>query len=119
MSNWRQQPRIASEDDAHLGPGLAQPPHQQLEDGCGVPGRIDATGPKVGTQELLAAEDVLRQVATTPCAACLSPEWPACAAACSSRTAAEEHFNEADLHAQTAGVIFRKDKGVLDGIPGA
>jgi tRNA-splicing ligase RtcB (3'-phosphate/5'-hydroxy nucleic acid ligase) len=36
-----------------------------------------------------------------------------------SRTAAENHFNEADLEEQTAGVICRKDKGVLDEIPGA
>ena len=36
-----------------------------------------------------------------------------------SRTAAEKLFTEADLHAQTAGVICRKDKGVLDEIPGA
>lgn len=36
-----------------------------------------------------------------------------------SRTAAERHFTEADLAAQTAGVICRKDKGVLDEIPGA
>ncbi|HRL97939.1 MAG: RtcB family protein [Alicycliphilus sp.] len=36
-----------------------------------------------------------------------------------SRTAAEKHFTEADLQAQTAGVICRKDKGVLDEIPGA
>jgi tRNA-splicing ligase RtcB (3'-phosphate/5'-hydroxy nucleic acid ligase) len=36
-----------------------------------------------------------------------------------SRTAAEKCFTEADLAAQTAGVICRKDKGVLDEIPGA
>jgi tRNA-splicing ligase RtcB len=36
-----------------------------------------------------------------------------------SRTAAEKHFTEADLVLQTAGVICRKDKGVLDEIPGA
>lgn len=36
-----------------------------------------------------------------------------------SRTAAEKQFTEADLQAQTAGVICRKDKGVLDEIPGA
>jgi len=36
-----------------------------------------------------------------------------------SRTAAEKHFTQADLEAQTAGVICRKDKGVLDEIPGA
>ena len=36
-----------------------------------------------------------------------------------SRTVAEKHFTEADLIAQTAGVICRKDKGVLDEIPGA
>ncbi len=36
-----------------------------------------------------------------------------------SRTAAEKQFTEADLHKQTRGVICRKDKGVLDEIPGA
>ena len=36
-----------------------------------------------------------------------------------SRTAAEKFFTEADLVEQTAGVICRKDKGVLDEIPGA
>ena len=36
-----------------------------------------------------------------------------------SRTAAESQFTEADLQAQTAGVICRKDKGVIDEIPGA
>ncbi len=36
-----------------------------------------------------------------------------------SRTAAEKCFTEVDLIKQTAGVICRKDKGVLDEIPGA
>ena len=36
-----------------------------------------------------------------------------------SRTAAEKQFTESDLQAQTAGVICRKDKGVIDEIPGA
>lgn len=36
-----------------------------------------------------------------------------------SRTAAEKQFTEADLAQQTQGVICRKDKGVLDEIPGA
>ncbi len=36
-----------------------------------------------------------------------------------SRTAAEKQFTIADLTAQTAGVICRKDQGVLDEIPGA
>ena len=36
-----------------------------------------------------------------------------------SRTAAERQFTEADLVAQTEGVICRKDKGVIDEIPGA
>ena len=36
-----------------------------------------------------------------------------------SRTAAEKQFTEADLVQQTAGVICRKDHGVLDEIPGA
>ena len=36
-----------------------------------------------------------------------------------SRTAATKAFSEADLLRQTAGVICRKDKGVIDEIPGA
>ncbi len=36
-----------------------------------------------------------------------------------SRTAAEKQFTPADLAQQTEGVICRKDKGVLDEIPGA
>jgi len=36
-----------------------------------------------------------------------------------SRNAAQKHFNLADLERQTEGVICRKDKGVLDEIPGA
>ena len=36
-----------------------------------------------------------------------------------SRTAAEKQFSAADLVKQTEGVICRKDKGVLDEIPGA
>jgi tRNA-splicing ligase RtcB len=36
-----------------------------------------------------------------------------------SRTAAQKQFTEADLAQQTAGVICRKDKGVIDEIPGA
>lgn len=36
-----------------------------------------------------------------------------------SRTAAKKYFTETDLATQTEGVICRKDKGVLDEIPGA
>lgn len=36
-----------------------------------------------------------------------------------SRTEATKRFNEADLERQTAGVICRKDKGVIDEIPSA
>ena len=36
-----------------------------------------------------------------------------------SRTAAEKEFTEADMVEQTKGVICRKDKGVIDEIPGA
>jgi tRNA-splicing ligase RtcB len=36
-----------------------------------------------------------------------------------SRTAAEKTFTTADLARQTTGVICRKDKGVVDEIPGA
>lgn len=35
------------------------------------------------------------------------------------RTAATRRFTEADLARQTEGVICRKDKGVVDEIPGA
>ena len=38
---------------------------------------------------------------------------------CMSRSAAKRHFNADDLEAQTAGVECRKDKGVVDEIPGA
>jgi tRNA-splicing ligase RtcB len=36
-----------------------------------------------------------------------------------SRTAAEKQFTEEDVIKQTQGVICRKDKGVIDEIPGA
>jgi tRNA-splicing ligase RtcB len=36
-----------------------------------------------------------------------------------SRNAAQKHFNVSDLVEQTQGVVCRKDKGVLDEIPGA
>jgi len=36
-----------------------------------------------------------------------------------SRNAAQKHFNVSDLVKQTEGVVCRKDKGVLDEIPGA
>jgi tRNA-splicing ligase RtcB len=36
-----------------------------------------------------------------------------------SRTQAEKRYSIADLAEQTAGVVCRKDKGVLDEIPGA
>lgn len=36
-----------------------------------------------------------------------------------SRTAAQKRFSVQDLECQTAGVVCRKDKGVLDEIPGA
>ena len=36
-----------------------------------------------------------------------------------SRTAAQKRFTAADLERQTAGVVCRKDKGVVDEIPGA
>ncbi|MBR4877609.1 MAG: RtcB family protein, partial [Rhodocyclaceae bacterium] len=34
-------------------------------------------------------------------------------------TAAEKQFTESDMVQQTEGVICRKDKGVIDEIPGA
>ena len=36
-----------------------------------------------------------------------------------SRSKAKRHFSELDLEAQTEGIECRKDKGVLDEIPGA
>ena len=36
-----------------------------------------------------------------------------------SRNEANRRFTTEDLHAQTQGVICRKDRGVLDEIPGA
>ena len=36
-----------------------------------------------------------------------------------SRTAAQKAFGARDLAEQTAGVLCRKDKGVVDEIPGA
>jgi tRNA-splicing ligase RtcB len=36
-----------------------------------------------------------------------------------SRNAAQKKFSLQDLQAQTEGVICRKDKGVIDEIPGA
>jgi len=36
-----------------------------------------------------------------------------------SRTAAKKRFNKNDLALQTSGVECRKDKGVVDEIPGA
>lgn len=36
-----------------------------------------------------------------------------------SRTEAKRRFNTRDLEAQTSGVECRKDKGVVDEIPGA
>jgi tRNA-splicing ligase RtcB len=36
-----------------------------------------------------------------------------------SRGKAKRHFSEQDIEAQTQGVECRKDKGVLDEIPGA
>ena len=36
-----------------------------------------------------------------------------------SRTAARAKFTERDLSLQTEGVVCRKDKGVVDEIPGA
>jgi tRNA-splicing ligase RtcB (3'-phosphate/5'-hydroxy nucleic acid ligase) len=36
-----------------------------------------------------------------------------------SRNAAQKKFSVKDLEAQTKGVVCRKDKGVIDEIPGA
>lgn len=57
------EPGVGPKHDAHLRPTLAQPAHQQLEDGRSVLRRIDVAGPQVGAQQLLAAEHVQRQVA--------------------------------------------------------
>ena len=55
--------RVASEHDAHVEPRFTQPAHQQLENRRCVLRAIDAAGPQVGAQQLLAAEHVQRQVA--------------------------------------------------------
>ena len=55
--------RVTAKHDAHLGPLLAQPLDQQFQNGRAVLGPIDAAGSQVGAQQLLAAEDVQRQVA--------------------------------------------------------
>jgi tRNA-splicing ligase RtcB len=36
-----------------------------------------------------------------------------------SRNAAKRHFSQQDLETQTQGIECRKDKGVIDEIPGA
>jgi hypothetical protein len=55
--------RVASEDKAHVGPHLTQPRDQQLQNSRGVLCAVDAAGPQVRAQQLLAAEHVQRQVA--------------------------------------------------------
>jgi len=56
-------PRVAPEDDAYVGPCLAQPLYQQLEDRRGMLRTVDAAGAQVRAQQLLATEHVQRQVA--------------------------------------------------------
>ena len=57
------EPRVGAHDDPALGPGPAQPLHQQLDHGRGVLGPVDATAPQHARQHRLAAEHVQRQVA--------------------------------------------------------
>src|SRR3546814_14464343 len=57
------EPRVTPDDDPHLGPGLAQPIHQQTQDCCGMLGTIDAAGPQQASEHRLAAEHVQGQIA--------------------------------------------------------
>src|SRR3546814_16738774 len=57
------EPRVTPDDDPHLGPGLAQPIHQQTQDRCGMLGTIDAAGPQQASEHRLAAEHVPRPIA--------------------------------------------------------
>src|SRR3546814_3315315 len=54
---------VTPDDDPHLGPGLAQPIHQQTQDCCGMLGTIDAAGPQQASEHRLAAEHVQGQIA--------------------------------------------------------
>src|SRR3546814_2798339 len=57
------EPRVTPDDDPQLGPGLAQPIHQQTQDCCGMLGTIDAAGPQQASEHRLAAEHVQGQIA--------------------------------------------------------
>src|SRR3546814_19906889 len=52
------EPRVTPDDDPHLGPGLAQPIHQQTQACCGMLGTIDAAGPQQASEHRLAAQHV-------------------------------------------------------------
>src|SRR3546814_4313979 len=56
------EPGVAPDDDAHIGPGLAQPVHQQTQHRRRVAGPIDAAGPQQAGQHRLATEHVQRQI---------------------------------------------------------
>ena len=55
--------RIRPHDDAHAGPGLAQAPDQELQDGPRMLRRVDVGPAQIGHQQMVASEDVERQEA--------------------------------------------------------
>src|SRR3982751_5248278 len=57
------EPGVAAHDDPALGPGLAQPLHQQLDHRRRVLRAVDPTAPEHARQHRLAAEHIQRQVA--------------------------------------------------------
>jgi hypothetical protein len=55
--------RIAAHDDRHIGPRLAQPRDEQLDERRGVLGSIDAAAAQIAGEQRIAAEHVQRKVA--------------------------------------------------------
>src|SRR5262249_44179303 len=64
-----------SNHDFHIRPDCPQLSHQQLQHGASVLGRVDVAGAQVGNQELLAAEDVKRQIAVVVVIAMKEPPF--------------------------------------------
>src|SRR5690554_3713497 len=58
---WTAEAAVASEDDLHLRPRLAQPPNQQGEDGTGVVSGIQRGRTQIADQQLVATEYEQRQ----------------------------------------------------------
>jgi hypothetical protein len=54
---------VGPDRDLDLRPSRPQPPDQELQHRPGMPARVDVAGPQVGHQQVIAAEDVQRQVA--------------------------------------------------------